>query len=347
MNNNYYNNIRFVKGSTISMLIVALVAVFVLSFFYFKGLKETENIEKDFQNKIAGFVNPFFRSENKILGKSALVLDIKSGIVIYAKNPNIQLPIASITKIMSALVAGQYLQDQNIESITIDNVKVFAVSDMNFILGEKWTLSDLLTAMLISSSNVAAESLSNEVLESQKISNDNFEPMSLVEMMNEVVRIFGLENTKFLNSTGLDINDSDSGNIKFGGVSSSFDVAFMTNMFESIFPEISQQTIQKEIILYSKDGIAHKFENTNPLISNIPIYFSKTGYTDNAGGSVVIKTNIDDRYIYIIVLGSTKEGRFSDVEKLFENTDLFFSDIKNRGVKLEDLYKRNLIGYGY
>lgn len=339
---------KFIKGSTIGVAVFSLLAIIVLGLIYLNGVWELQKREKDFQNRVAGFVDPFYISENKILAKSAFVLDDETGITLYAKRSEEQMPIASLTKIMSTLVAGQYLENQGIDTVKIGSVTVMSPADFNFISGEEWAVKDLLTAMLVSSSNVAAESLFGAISQSQVGVNPELEPITLVAMMNEIARSFGLTNTKYLNSTGLDIKDESAiGGISFGGVSTASEVVFTAKMLETIFPELASTTAEKEIELFSKDGIPHKFENTDELITQIPIFFSKTGFTDGAGGSLVIRTKIDERFVYMVVLGSTKEGRFQDILKLYNSTDALFKDLKVRGITLEELKEHNLIGYGY
>lgn len=340
--------LKFIRGSTIGVAIFGLVSVIVLGSLYLNGLMEIQKREDDFQNRISGFLNPFYFPENKVLAKSAFVVDEESDIVLYAKNENEALPIASLTKIMATLVAGQYLEQNNIKTAEIGNVNILSVADINFVSGEIWDVKDLLTAMVLSSSNVAAEALFSEITKSQTVNGKEGEPITLVAMMNEIAKSLGLNNTSFLNSTGLDIKDeSVVGGVSFGGVSTAREVVSSARILEAVFPELASKTTLKEAELYSKDGFAHKFLNTDPLIEKIPIYFSKTGYTDGAGGTLVVKTKINDRFVYIVVLGSTRDGRFSDIEKLYNSSIVLFEDLKNRGVSLEDLKEHYLIGYGY
>ncbi len=342
------NTKEFIKGSTIGIAVFSLLGITVLGLIYLNGVWELKKREEDFQNRVAGFVNPFYVNENKILAKGAFVVDDVTGTVLYAKNENKEMPIASLTKIMSTLVAGQYLEQENIDTVQIGSVEVLAPVDFNFVSGEEWATEDLLTAMLVSSSNVAAESLFNVISQNQVGVDPNTEPITLVEMMNEIARSFGLEKTRFLNSTGLDVKDeSVDGGISFGGVSSPVEVVFLVKMLEAVFPDLASQTSLEEVTLYSKDGIAHQFVNTDELISQIPISFSKTGYTDGSGGSLVIKTNTEGRDVYMVVLGSTKEGRFEDIRKLYNSTSALFSDLDMRGLNLLELKDHNLIGYGY
>lgn len=339
---------RFIKGSTIGVAIFGLLAIIVLGLLYLNGQMEIKKREADFQNRVSGFVNPFYNTDNKVEAKAAIVVDDESGIILYGKNIDEELPIASLTKLMSTLVAGQYLEQNNIEYTQIGNVNIQSVADYNFISGEQWATKDLLTAMLVSSSNVAAETLFNAITQSQINTGASGQPITLVAMMNEVARSFGFKNTRYLNSTGLDIKDTSVQNgYSFGGVSTAFEVARTANILESVFPELTAQTAQKEVELFSKDGIPHNFINTDYLVEKLPIYFSKTGFTDGAGGSLVVRTKVDDRFIYIVVLGSTKSGRFEDIEKLYNGSVVLFGDLKNRGIFLEDLQEHNLIGYDY
>ena len=86
------------------------------------------------------------------------------------------------------------------------------------------------------------------------------------------------------------------------------------------YPEIFNATVIPEINLTSESGFSHNFKNTNTIIEKIPnLLFSKTGFTDVAGGSlaIIFRDKKGDE-IAVALLGSTFEERFSDMEKIVD-----------------------------
>ena len=101
-----------------------------------------------------------------------------------------------------------------------------------------------------------------------------------------------------------------------GAVSTAKEVTKLLYIAFNKFPEIFGKTSLPEADFISIDGLFHKgVKNTNPLVANIPIKASKTGFTKLAGGGLVILLG-GDRPLLISALGSSQEGRFFDVEKL-------------------------------
>jgi D-alanyl-D-alanine carboxypeptidase len=84
------------------------------------------------------------------------------------------------------------------------------------------------------------------------------------------------------------------------------------------YPEISRVTTMLEINLKSESGFMHNFKNTDILVEKIPnLLFSKTGFTDVAGGSLaIIFKNKNGHDIAVTILGSTFDGRFIDMENI-------------------------------
>jgi D-alanyl-D-alanine carboxypeptidase len=131
--------------------------------------------------------------------------------------------------------------------------------------------------------------------------------------MNEKAEEIGMQNFAFLNSTGLDVNEASS-----GAYASAKDVNLLNAQALQAFPEIFFSTTFDEAVIISDSGIKHKVKNTDIITEKIPnLLFSKTGYTKLAGGNLsVIFKDKEEHLIAITVLGSTMDGRFSDMEKL-------------------------------
>ena len=133
--------------------------------------------------------------------------------------------------------------------------------------------------------------------------------------MNEMAKEIGLTQTYFINPTGLDTNDTVS-----GGYGSAHDVAKLLEYAVIHTPEIIDSTRYARINFASLSDINHTATNTNSSINAVPgLIASKTGFTDLAGGNLVIAFDAGmNRPIIITVLGSTQNGRFEDIEKLVD-----------------------------
>jgi len=123
--------------------------------------------------------------------------------------------------------------------------------------------------------------------------------------------------TKYNNPTGLDEYDGED-----GGLGSARDMAILITYLWEQHPEAIRDTTMPTRVFRSEDGFVHKGENTNEYVTSTPgILASKTGYTDLAGGNLAILYNAGlDHPIAVVVLGSTREGRFKDVQKLVDAT---------------------------
>lgn len=133
------------------------------------------------------------RHVSYLSAKSAVVLDASSGAVLYAKNPHLKLPPASTTKIMTVLVALDHLKADQRVTVGHDAV-ITAQTKAGLTEGTDYRMWDLVTACLVSSSNDAAIALADATAGSE----DKF-----VGLMNEKAASLGMNDTKFVNATGL------------------------------------------------------------------------------------------------------------------------------------------------
>lgn len=239
-------------------------------------------------------------SEIPIEAKAVSVYDIDSGREIYGKNQNEMFPIASLAKTMTVLTALAEYGPNRVMAISSEAVGQFG--DYGFFVGEEWDVKSLAKFALIGSSNDSAFALAEN--------NNDF-----WEKMNSKAQKIGMENSLFLNATGLDI-DVEAG--KAGAYASAHDANIMAVYAFKARPEIFGVTILPEITLKSESGYIHKIKNTDVIAEKISdLLFSKTGFTKLAGGNLtIIFKNKDGRRIAITVLGSTLEGRFSDMQNL-------------------------------
>lgn len=235
----------------------------------------------------------------KLEAKAAYVFDIVKNQPIFELNSEAQLALASIAKIMTALAAKEAFPSSLL--VKIPKEAVLQEGDEGFIVGEEWPVLDLIDAMLISSSNDAAFALA---LEFNKDFNEDF-----ISLMNKKAKEFGLAQTYFLNPTGLDLSENMG-----GAYGSAKDIAKLLLYAVKNHPSLMEITRLSTISINSR-----KFKNTNQIINELPGFMAgKTGFSDLAGGNLAIM--IDKGYsqpFIIVVLGSTLEGRFTDVKTLY------------------------------
>ena len=258
--------------------------------------------------------NPF---ENISLeARAAYVFDLKTNAVLYTKNENEKIPLASITKIMTALVAREHLPESSVITITKDDVS--AEGDSGLRIGERWRLGDILNLMMIISSNDAARAVA-EFTGREGRAEQSVDTMPsrgrFIQMMNEKALALGLDQMEFFNESGLDISVTQN-----GGYGSARNVAELFAELWKKYPENVEVTAGKDARIYSQDDIAHILPNTNEIVGRIPgLVASKTGFTNISGGNlaVIFDMGIGDTVV-AVVLGSTYKGRFDDMQKLVE-----------------------------
>lgn len=237
--------------------------------------------------------------------QAVFVWDVREKRELFSKNADEQLPLASITKLMTALLAHELIEENTTVSITDSAIKQDGSSGLS--PGEKLKVTELLELTLVSSSNDAAYALGASV--GQLLGNDD--PMSqFVRGMNIRAAELGLSSLDFKNTTGLDLTASVP-----GAVGSARDISILMDYIVTKYPEIIEPTQLTKTRIYNATGAYHEAENTNEVAAKIPSMIgSKTGYTDLAGGNLTVAFDAGlNRPIIITVLGSTREGRFEDV----------------------------------
>ncbi|HMP67157.1 MAG TPA: hypothetical protein PKA60_00200 [Candidatus Paceibacterota bacterium] len=291
---------------SVTLILVPLVLFF--SAIFLLNPNQTETVVNDLQEQFVTPKNYFFDNIN-ILARSAIVKDLNTGEIIYEKNSDIQLPLASITKVLTALT---FEITSNAEYVQISSEDLLEYGDNFLSLGERFRRNDLINFMLLTSSNDSAAALASNSFGSYRSTSNDF-----VEKMNQVAKTANMNNSYFSNPTGLD-KDANTA----GAHGTARDVA---NLFEYTiknYPHIMDQTKNESLKIISLNGYVHNIRNTNQSVGVLPnILASKTGFTDLAGGNlaVVIDPALN-RPIVIVVLGSTNDGRFDDVKILSEKT---------------------------
>lgn len=298
-------------GTTITPKVVALLQKSDATAALIPLITETtENVDVSEDTKTEAF------NDIQIRGKAAYVWDIQNQKALYKKDESEKLPLASVAKLMTALVAQEVLEET--DEVSIDDLSLRQNGDSGLAAGETFnrlTLSDL---VLMSSSNDGAFALASAA--GSMISPGSNGANSFVTAMNIRAEELGLTQTHFVNPTGLDISESEAG--AFG---SARDMAFLMEYIVQNASDILTYTKEDGARVWSESGQYHDAENTNRYIDEIPgLIGSKTGYTDLAGGNLVVAFDAGlNRPIVAVVLGSTQQERFTDILKLVEETQKY------------------------
>ena len=251
--------------------------------------------------------------------RAVYVLDLKTNTVLFEKNSQEKLPLASITKTMTALLARENISQNAV--ITLSKDDLATEGDSGLRTGERWRVGDLLNVMLIISSNDAAHAIAGFVGGgSQNIERGTPEARAqFIAMMNEKAHTLGFPQMEYFNESGLDIIDVKNGApARSGGYGSAHDVALLFAELWKKYPETVEITTHKAARIVSQSDIVHVLPNTNEITGQIPgLIASKTGYTTLAGGNLVVifDHGIGDPVV-AVVLGSTYKGRFDDMQKI-------------------------------
>jgi len=219
---------------------------------------------------------------------SALVMDINTGKTLYQKNPAQVRPIASLTKLMTALVVLDTRQNLN-QTLTIDqndrdNLK-HTYSRVR--MGTKVSRRDALHLALMSSENRMASALGRHYPGGRS---------AFIRAMNNKARQLGMRNSRFYDSTGLSTRN----------VSTARDLAKLIAAAyrQPLIRQFTQDT-NKEM-RFSTPAYSLMFNNTNPLVKNPDwdVRLSKTGYTDEAGRCLLMRAKPDQQELAIVLLNS-------------------------------------------
>ena len=306
----YLNNENKIKTKLFLVVLMsfAVVVALIFLFWFFKS-------DKPILDEKAGAVvkkeeNPF--KNISLEAKSAYVWDAEENKPLFSLNEQTQLPLASVTKLMTALLVSDMVPEGTI--ITIKPEDLLIEGDSGLKNGERWTLSNALDFTLVSSSNDGAHALASVIGFIRAREEGKTEEEIFIEEMNKKAKELGLTQTFFLSESGLDLTEWMS-----GSYGSAKDMAMLMENIVETKPNLLEATKYSDLNIKSKDYI-HSVENTNPFVETIPgIIGSKTGFTDLAGGNLVVAFDVGIGHpIVVSVLGSSWEGRFEDVRKLVE-----------------------------
>lgn len=224
----------------------------------------------------------------EVRSSSALVVDVKTGKTLYQKNATKVRPIASLTKLMTALVVLDAKQNLN-QTITVDKNDLDRVKHTHsrIRMGTKVTRRDALHLALMSSENRMASALARHYPGGRS---------AFVRAMNNKARQLGMRNTHFYDSTGLSTRN----------VSTAQDLGKLAAAAyrQPLIRQFTQD--ENREMRFSAPAYSLMFNNTNPLVKNPDwdVRLSKTGFTDEAGRCLVMRAKPDNRELAIVLLNS-------------------------------------------
>lgn len=238
--------------------------------------------------------------------RSAYAYDMTSGRVLYEHNGDVQLPLASLTKIMTVLTAQDFLPRGSSVSITTDALS--SEGDSGLKNGDVWDVRDLMDLTLISSSNDGARALMLASSDTARMTPDDF-----IRAMNRKARSLDLISVFFINETGLDVSTTTA-----GAYGTARDVAHLIAVATTEAPDVFDHSVLPKETFLSSSGTYRTIHNTSLVAASLlSSRASKTGYTDLAGGNLALVFEPILGYpVALTVLGSTREGRHADAQKL-------------------------------
>ncbi|MBU1031680.1 D-alanyl-D-alanine carboxypeptidase [Patescibacteria group bacterium] len=274
-----------------------------------------------FNKEKAGLVSPFLQQE-KVLGinqwfpkqpdgnyssapdisaEAALFVETKSGQVLFVKNFNKRLPVASLVKVMTVLIVLEH-KDLDSEFIVSQRAADTEPDKMLLIAGEKLTLKELLSGIFLISANDAAEVLAEGTTGDRE---------EFIRLMNKKAEQLGMKNTHFANPTGLDEDSNNS-------YSTAYDLAVLTRYLIRRFPEVAE--ISKSEHVYLPQTENHQdydmYSGINLLTTYPGVVGFKTGYTPEAGLTLVTLARKSDYEVLGVLLGS--EDRRDEARELLD-----------------------------
>lgn len=244
--------------------------------------------------------------------KGIAVIDVDTGRLIYGKNENTRMAMASTTKIMTALITLEQPDLNSYFTVDPQAIKIEGTS-MGLLEGDKVCLRDLAVGMLLPSGNDAAEVAAIKIAGTQS----NF-----IKLMNKKANALGCVNTNFATTSGLDDDNH---------YSTPRDMAIIARhaLMNNNFAEICKK--QYETLKFGNPPYTRTLKNHNKLLSKYPYCIGvKTGFTDNAGKCLVSAAEKDGVRLIVVTLNSDDicESHIDIYDKMFKHTCRYTPAVK-------------------
>jgi serine-type D-Ala-D-Ala carboxypeptidase (penicillin-binding protein 5/6) len=241
---------------------------------------------------------PFFPASAPVtIASSAIMIDAKAGAVLFFKNPDVQRPVASTQKLLTALLIAEHGGLDHSVRVAPEDCAV-EPTKLGFRPGEIYTKRQLLAAMLVHSCNDAAVCLAR---------NDAGSVAFFAILMNTKAAQLGAENSHFVNPNGLP---------RPGQFSTARDMARIA--FAAYHNPTLREFMRLPGLTFTYSSGRRRFlEPTNKLVTRSSIFTGmKTGYTEMSGRCLVSSASADGRDIILVQLGGTHRMLFDDAQRL-------------------------------
>lgn len=283
----------------IPFFLLGIFFVLLGTYFYLKQETQKEKLLAPLISSEGGITYPILTipKNANISAGTAVVIDSNSGVIVYAKNPQVRFSPASTAKIMTALVGLNTYQLDDV--LTVRGPLDTEGSGLGLIIGETMTFRNLLVGMFLPSANDAAQTVAENYPNGEQ---------AFVSQMNKEAQLYHLNNTHFGDPAGLedDIN-----------YTTVLDLARLTSVLLKN-PIIREIINQKVATITTADGlISFDIKNRNILVGLYGINGVKTGYTDGAKEVLVTSVQRGNHSYIIVVMDS--DDRFADTLKLVQN----------------------------
>ena len=243
----------------------------------------------------------------QVPGKSALLMDIATGQVLYEQNPHERLAPASVTKVMTMLLIMEAIDSGKIQwSDTVTTSESAAAkggSQIYLKVGETMTVVDMVKSIAVSSANDCACAMAEHIAGSET---------AFVERMNKRAAELGMNDTNFVNCTGLDDDENAKNHL-----TSAYDIALMSRELMKNHPDIKKfTTIWMDTVRDGAFGLA----NTNKLVRFYPGATGlKTGFTSGAGYCLSATAERDGLGLIAVVMGAdSSQERFAACKSMLD-----------------------------
>ncbi|MDQ2932843.1 MAG: hypothetical protein M3Q80_00490 [bacterium] len=232
-----------------------------------------------------------------ITARAYLVGDIETGETFAERNINAVLPVASMSKLITAFVATDIL-DSDADIVITEDAMLAPPDTSGIKFGDTFTLKEILLPLLLNSSNIAAESLA-----------DNDSREKFLESMNSYAWEVGMPNSYFADPSGVSPSNAASATDLFG-------LAKYLYKFRRDILKITQSP--RVSLASSTDHQGYEFVSTHPFVHDSRFIGGKTGRTPEAGETMLTILEIDSQLIAVIVLGSSYGAREADTRLLLQ-----------------------------
>ena len=239
--------------------------------------------------------------------KGAVLMDLETGTVLFEENAHAKLPPASVTKVMTMLLVMEAIDSGRIgwqDTVTVSEAAAAKGGSQIYLkVGETMSVEDMLKSVAVSSANDCACALAEHIAGSEG---------AFVEMMNTRAQELGMQDTHFVNCTGLDDGPDAASHL-----TCAYDIAIMSRQLLKYHPDIKKYTT---IWMDTVRGGSFGLSNTNKLVRFYPGATGlKTGFTASAGYCLSASALRDGMELVAVVLGcATSQERFSASKALLD-----------------------------